>query len=377
MADLTNRVRAVIVGAGAIAISIHLPAIAALADRIVVEGISDLDRERAERVAQDWGIPSTFDDLDEMLDEIAPDLVIVCTPPVAHHAAIRSALRGGAWVWCEKPPALSLAEYDEMARLETDGGPYVAYVFQHRFGTAAQRLRELIGSGELGPLRFAACNTLWFRDDVYFEAPWRARWDTEGGGPTMGHGIHQMDLLLYLAGDWQRAQSMMSTVARATETEDVSLAAVRLENGALVSIANSLLSPRESSYLRFDFDDATVEVEHVYGYDNSDWRWTAAPHVTDAARIESWRPSDDLPSSHRAQLESLLDSMSVAERPVASGADGRRVLELITGMYRSAFTGEVVERSEITADDPFYRNLNGGDPENARRVLAPSEVANV
>ena len=42
-----------------------------------------------------------------------------------HHDGVQACLRAGAWVWCEKPPVLSLAEYDDLMADERDGGPYV------------------------------------------------------------------------------------------------------------------------------------------------------------------------------------------------------------------------------------------------------------
>ena len=154
------------------------------------------------------------------------------------------------------------------------------------------------------------------------------------------------------------------------------MAIVRLASGGLLSIVNSLLSPRETSFLRFDFDDATVELEHVYGYDNSHWRWTPAAHAAgDAERIATWTPSADGSGSHLAQLTALVDAMERGERPVASGADGRRVLELIAGMYTSALTGRTVRREELTPDHPFASAMHGGDPGGATATLGAARPA--
>ncbi|MEV0231201.1 Gfo/Idh/MocA family oxidoreductase [Nonomuraea sp. NPDC050786] len=365
----SSPVRVAVVGAGGIAKACHLPALAAAGDAVQVVAVSDVDPARARELADAYDIPARHTDLTEMLAAESPDLVVVATPPVAHREAVTAALDAGAWVWCEKPPTLSLAEYDEIAAHEKDGGPYAGYVFQHRFGSAAQRLRRHIGDGELGAPLVAVCHTLWYRGHDYFEVPWRGKWETEGGGPTMGHGIHQMDLLLSLLGDWHEVHAVAATLGRRVETEDVSFAIVRFDSGAIASIVNSVLSPRETSYLRFDFTDATVEVEHLYGYDNSNWRWTPAPHVTDQDRIAGWAPADNTPSSHRAQLAALLAALRAGERPPASGADGRRVMELITTIYQSAITGRPVARAELDETNPFYRSLNGGDtPAAASRL---------
>jgi predicted dehydrogenase len=353
--------RAAVVGTGGIARGRHLPALAELGERAEVVALVDVDAEALARTADEWSVPGRYTDLDTMLHEERPDLVVIATPPGNHRDSAVAALDAGAWVWCEKPPALSLAEYDEIAAHERDGGPYATYVFQHRFGSGAERFRGQLEDGSLGHPLVAVCHTLWYRAPAYFDVPWRGRWDTEGGGPTMGHGIHQMDLLLSLLGDWHSVTAQMATLARDVQTEDVSLALVRFESGAVCSVVNSLLSPRETSYLRFDLTDATVEVEHLYGYGNADWCWTPAPHVDDAQRVAGWPPLDDLDSSHAAQLASLVDSFERRERPRASGPDGRRSLELITGMYRSAVSGRTVLRSELTPDDPFASALHGGD----------------
>lgn len=355
--DSKEPVRVAIVGAGGIATGAHLPALKSLGERVSVVAVVDVDTERAADVAAIWKIAGVFPDVATMLTGARPDLVIVCTPPVAHRDAVIAALDAGAWVLCEKPPTLSLADYDAITGREQDGGPYASYVFQHRFGSAARQLRSLVADHTLGAPLVALCHTLWYRDPAYFEVPWRGKWATEGGGPTMGHGIHQMDLLLSLLGDWATVNAATATLARDVETEDVSFATVTMENGAIVSIVNSLLSPRETSYLRFDFSDATVEVEHLYGYNNADWRWTAAPSVSPETR-ESWLPKEDIASSHAVQISELLDSMEHSVRPTASGDDGRRVLSLIAGIYRSARTGLTVRRSDLGASDPFYRSMN-------------------
>ncbi|MDX3517883.1 Gfo/Idh/MocA family oxidoreductase [Streptomyces scabiei] len=359
MTEYSQPVRMAIVGAGNIADGCHMPAVEAQGAGATVIAVVDVDRSRAAAFAARWGIPAAYDSLDRMLQEQHPDLVVVCTPPIAHGDAVIACLDAGASVWCEKPPTLSVAEYDAVAAHEREGGPYVSYVFQHRFGSAARALREHIRTGSLGAPLVGVCHTLWYRDDVYFEVPWRGRWETEGGGPTMGHGIHQMDLMLSLMGDWTEVRAAMGTLARDVETEDVSMAMVRFTGGAMVSMVNSLLSPRETSYLRVDFPEATVELSHLYGYDNSNWTWTPAPHRAGTPAVELGAPLDDEPSSHAAQLHALLRSLRAGERPEASGDDGRRVLAFIAALYESARTGRPVTPGMITPADPYYHSMSG------------------
>jgi predicted dehydrogenase len=358
-----RRFRAAIVGSGNIAELTHVPALRAQADRVDIVAAVDIDAERVKAFCDRTEIPNAYTSLDDMLEAERPDLVHVCTPPATHVDPVVRCLEAGAWVLVEKPPALSLAEYDRIGASERDGGPYASVVFQHRFGSAGRHAAQLIGSGELGRPLVALCNTVWYRPQEYFDVPWRGKWATEGGGPTMGHGIHQMDLLLALLGDWSEVTAFAGRLDRVTETEDVSMAVARFESGAMASIVNSVLSPREESYLRVDLSDATVEVSHLYGYGNTDWTYTPAPHVADAERIARWStPEGDVRSSHAPQVRALIDALERGERPLLSGAQGRQTLELVTGIYQSAFTGAPVHRSEITPGSPFYGSLHGGTP---------------
>lgn len=367
-APLTGRrVRVAVIGTGAIARDSHLPALARLAEAgeteivaavdIAVESVEDFCAIVAGAGA---GAPRAYTDLDAMLQEQRPDLVIICTPPTLHRDQTVAALRAGAWVWCEKPPVPSLADFDAVEAEEgEDGGPYASIVFQHRFGSGTRHVRRLLAERAMGRPLVAHCQTTWYRDTAYYAVPWRGRWQTEGGGPAMGHGIHQMDLLLDLLGPWSEVRAMAGRLVHDVETEDVSTALVRFANGAMATVVNSVLSPDEVSRIRIDCDRATVELTHLYGHRNDNWRITPARDVPEAEAV-AWRDFGvDRPSSHLEQLRELVASMRAGERPRSSGADGRTSLELIAALYKSAFTDATVRAGEIGPGDPFYSAMHG------------------
>ncbi|MGI5141556.1 MULTISPECIES: Gfo/Idh/MocA family protein [unclassified Streptomyces] len=373
-----RRIRAALVGAGVIARGSHLPALARLAEEGEVEVVAavDIDAVAVERLCADGGIPHPYTDLELMLEEQRPDLVGICTPPTLHREQAVAALRAGAWVWCEKPPVATLADFDAVEAAEgTEDGPYAAIVFQHRFGSGARHVRRLLAEGVMGRPLVAHCQTTWYRNAAYYAVAWRGRWQTEGGGPAMGHGIHQMDLLLDLLGPWSEVRAMAGRLVHDVETEDVSTALVRFENGALATVVNSVLSPDEVSRIRIDCERATVELTHLYSHCNDDWRITPAPGVPEE-EVAAWRDfGADVPSSHLAQLRELVASMRAGERPRSSGADGRTSLELITALYRSAFTDTTVRAGDIGPGDPYYTALHGGAPGWAPVVTEASATA--
>ena len=365
------RRRVAVVGTGAIVSGSHLPALRAHTDRVELVAAVDVDQGRLDAFRELAGEQvAGFTSVDAMLDAVHPDLVLIGTPPSLHRDQTVAALKAGAWVLCEKPLTLSLAEYDEIAAAEEASGAYAAVVFQHRYGSGAVHARELITSGELGAPLVAHCQTTWHRDAAYYAVPWRGKWASEGGGPTMGHGIHQYDLMLHLLGEWQEISAMAARLVHDTESEDVSTALVRFRSGALATVVNSVLSPDEVSRIRIDCADATVELTHLYGHSNDSWAYTPAPHVA-SERATAWRtPATDVPSSHTAQLGALLDAFDTDTRPPGSGHDARATLEFAAALYKAAFTGRSVHVGEIGPGDPFYEAMHGEYPDWAPKERA-------
>jgi predicted dehydrogenase len=331
---------------------------------------ADVNDARLTDFCEEFAVEGAYHDLDDLLRKERPDLVHVCTPPGLHHAQALACLRAGVSVLVEKPPAISLREFDEIAAAEGEpatAGPWFATVFQHRFGSGQQRLKALAGAGDLGRPLLAICNTTWFRDQGYFDVPWRGRWDTEGGGPTMGHGIHQMDMLLDVLGDWTEVSAVTRTQARRVQTEDVSLAHVTFASGAVASVVNSVLSPREETYLRYDFERATVEVTHLYGYTDKDWRVTPVEEAEQDV-LTAWESgSGETPgeaasrSGHASQFIQVLDALRVGRRPPVAPAESRRTMALIAAIYASAFTKRPVTPDDLAPGTPFYARMNGGN----------------
>lgn len=346
-----------IVGTGGIA-RVHADNIRRLGDAALIVGAVDVDPERLAAFQAEWGVDAGYASLEELLEQSKPDIVHLCTPPGLHKQQALVALAAGVDVLSEKPPALSLEEIDELATAEKASGAQFATVSQHRFGGRAIWLRDRMADGKLGRPMVAVCDTLWFRPDSYFEVPWRGKWDIEGGGPTMGHGIHQMDTMLSILGPWSEVVAVAARQARPVKTEDLSAAIVTFENGTVATVVNSLLSPRETSYLRFDFEYATVELEHLYGYGDDNWKITPAPgHEDEVAAL--WAEGPHGHSGHSAQFRAVIEARENGGAIPVDTASARGTLDLIAGIYASAFTGERIAAGSIGTDSPFYASMEG------------------
>jgi predicted dehydrogenase len=349
-----------IVGTGGIA-GFHAQALAGLAGRSRIVAAVDIDEGRLTEFGARFGVPGLHRDLDALFAAGTPDIVDLCTPPSLHAEQAIACLERGVSVICEKPPTLSLAELDRIGGHTREAGPHFATVFQHRFGSGGLALAGLTRDGGFGAPTAAVCDTLWYRPDEYFAVPWRGRWETEGGGPTMGHGIHQMDLMLAILGPWREVVAVAARQARPTETEDLSCALVTFESGAVATVVNSLVSPRQTSYLRFDYADATAELTHLYGYGDADWTVTGAPGHEERVRALWTSRLTGVPSGHTAQFAQVLDALETGAPPPVTLSDVRVTMDLVASIYAAAFTGRPVRRGEIGPGSPFYERMAGTD----------------
>jgi predicted dehydrogenase len=304
---MSKTYRALLVGTGGIA-DAHVRAAQATDGRVVLTAAVDIDDARVRAFCERHKLAGAYTDYAVALATEKPDIVFIAAPPAFHAPMCIAAMEAGAWVLCEKPFCASLAELDLIEAAERRTGRYASCIFQMRFASSTAHLRRLAEQGLLGRPLVAVCNTLWFRDASYYAVPWRGKWATELGGPTMGLGIHAMDHLLHLLGDWSEIRAMAATLDRAIEVEDVSMALIRFANGAQASVVNSALSPRQETYIRLDYQRATVELTHLYSYTRENWRFTPASATQDEgdALTQAWQhfPAD-IGSTHAAQLEAL------------------------------------------------------------------------
>ena len=349
-----------LIGTGSIA-SAHVEALGYLKARATLTAAVDINEEAVHTFSNTHNIPNCYTDVGEMLAAEKPDLVHICTPPQSHKDLSIQCMEAGAWVLCEKPLVISLQEIEMIAKAETQTGNYTSSVYQWRFGTGGQHLKNLVDSGDLGRSLLGVCQTTWYRDDAYYAVPWRGTWESESGGCSMIHGIHAMDMLLWVFGPWSEVTGQIDTMNHDIEVEDVSLALVKFENGARATIINSVVSPRQESYVRLDFEEATVELKHLYAYDNKDWNYSIFDGSEKLDKLKQWQHlPEDVPSLHTGQVSHLLDCLDNKTQPDTSGYGAKMTLEFIASMYKSALTGKTVKRGSIVAGDAFYESMNGG-----------------
>lgn len=349
-----RRLRVGIVGAGIGAE--HFQAYLALTDRFEVRYMCDLDDARAAQAVSGRKAVTITRNLDQILADPEIDLVDICLPPHLHLSACSAALQAGKDVICEKPLVASLAEADQLADMMQQTGRQVFPVFQYRYGAGAAKLQKLMAAGLAGTPLVGSLETHWHRDEAYYAVDWRGSWAGERGGAILGHAIHIHDWLSFAFGEIDSVFAYLATRVNEIEVEDCASLSIRMRSGALITSSVTLGAATDTSRLRFCFSGLTAESGlEPYKLADSDWQFIArAPQRQ--AEIESVLADLTPPlSGFQGLFAAIYDHLVSGQGDIVSFADGRRSIEFVTAVYRSAREGSQIHLP-LNEDDPLYHS---------------------
>ena len=349
-------IKVAILGAGAIADS-HLEAYLHFPDRCQVVAVADLELEKAAVKARRHAlVVPVFNGLEPLLDSVQFDLASVCLPPFAHATAAVNLLRAGKHVLVEKPMATSLEECDAMIAAAAAAQVRLSVVAQNRFKTPMMRLKRILELGLIGRVLHTQVNSFWWRGSCYYDLWWRGTWEKEGGGCTLNHAVHYIDLLRWFVGMPAALSAVMLNLAHDnSEVEDFAAAVLWFAGGSVGQITTSLIHHGEEQQLIVQGERAQVALP---------WRVQAAQARANgfpednaelAAHIQT--VYDQLPAlpceGHAGQIANLLEAIEGRAPLLVDGREGRGTLELITAIYQSSHLGRPVSLP-LGPDDLFY-----------------------
>ncbi len=131
--------------------------------------LCDLDPARLEPLRRRYPTSRTTTDYRDVLADPRIDAVAICTPVATHFEIAEAALRAGKHVLVEKPLTDSLRDAERLVRLAERERRVLQVDHTFVYNPAVQRIRSIIGSGELGELLYVDCvriNLGLFQSDV-------------------------------------------------------------------------------------------------------------------------------------------------------------------------------------------------------------------
>ncbi|MGI6669157.1 MAG: Gfo/Idh/MocA family protein [Acetivibrionales bacterium] len=349
-------IKVAIIGTGSVAPS-HIAGYLQFSDKCKIAALVDIYPQKALNKKEFFQLKDAevYDDHHKILD-MDIDLIDICTPPYVHAEIAINSLNAGKNVLIEMPMAASLEECDKILEAAERNRKLVSVVAQNRYKTVPMRLKKVLDSGMAGEIVHAQADSFWWRGRCYYDLWWRGTWEKEGGGCTLNHAVHHIDLMLWLMGKPEEVQAIMSNTSHDNaEVEDLSIALLRYKNGALGQITSSVVHHGEEQRIVLQGKNARISVPwKVYA---SLPKSNGFPERNEKLEREIERFYYSLPkqkyTNHTPLIKDVLKAVETGEKPLITGEDGKATVELITAIYESASLKKVV-RLPITKEDPFY-----------------------
>lgn len=305
--------------------------------RVVAVSGTSLDKARA--FADKWAIGRAYATADELVADPEVEVVHACTPPDLRQPLAELAARHRKHLLVEKPMARTVAEADRLIETCERAGVLLAAMFQNRFTPLARSLKAAIDAGKLGRLLLVTVNAKWYRATEYYTGSgWRGTADREGGAVLINQAIHSIDLMRWLAGPVAEVEALTATQLHPIDMEDVGLALLRYENGAVGSIvATTVAYPGFPDRLELHGSEGSAIL--AQGEGRLEWHLRGEAARVEQAADQVSRGSQDpaaTPSGgHIAEFADLYDAIRTGRRPFVDGREGRHALEVVEGIYRS------------------------------------------
>jgi predicted dehydrogenase len=294
--------------------------------------------ERIEALTREFG-GRAFGRLDEMLDQVDLDFVVIGSPSGLHAEQALAAVGRGLHVLVEKPLDIDTERADTLIQAAADADVRLGVLFQDRLEPAFVRLKAAIDAGALGRPLVVSARVKWHRPPEYYgDSRWRGTLALDGGAALINQGIHTVDLLVWLLGEVKGVQALKRTAVHAIEGEDVALALLEFESGAVATLeATTCAWPGYPRRVEITGSEGTVIVEGS-AVVAADLR-TPRPDLVDAPdgpTSGASSPKLATATPHRRILEDFARAVRDRRAPVCDGREGRRSLALVRAIYEAA-----------------------------------------
>ena len=325
--------------------------VAANNNSLDIVGVCDIDDSCIEDKVKKFSFLSSvnrYNDYKEMLEKEKPELVAIATESGKHAAIALDCINSGCHVIIEKPIALSLKDADAIIEAAGKNNVKVCACHQNRFNSAIKKIHEALEMDRFGKLMHGTAHIRWARDHEYYDrAKWRGTWEQDGGA-LMNQCIHDIDLLRWLMGD--EIDEVIGMTDRLKhpyiEAEDMGLALIKFKNGSYGIVEGTVnVFPRNLEETLYIFGEkGTVKAggEAV----NLIQEWRFSDYIDEPEKViekYSEMPPNVYGYGHTKLYADVVDAIKNDRAPLVDAEAGRRALELVLAIYKSAAEGKSVK----------------------------------
>ena len=298
-----------------------------------ITGLVSGHRDKADRIAAQYGVPSAniynYENFDEIARNPAIDAVYVALPNSMHAEYTIRAAKAGKHVLCEKPMALNVAEAESMIAACKAANVKLMIAYRCHYEPTNLRAIQLIRQGALGQVQ-AIESPFGFN---IAPGEWRLSKKLAGGGPLFDVGIYSLNACRYLTGeepaDISAYASTIDHDGRFNEVEENVAWTMKFPSG-IVASCTTTYGANMDGYFRVYGSKGWLQVDQAFVYEGLRLRAEFS-----GTKLDELNPARD-PSHFKAEAEHFSHCVLNNLEPQSPGEEGLRDMKYITKIYRSA-----------------------------------------
>lgn len=336
-----------LIGCGRIS-SNHI--MAAQKNGLEIAAICDLNYENMKDKALKYHLDETvglYESHQDLLEKEKPELVAIATESGKHAKIAMDCINLGCHVIIEKPIALSIRDAEQIIAAAEKSNVKVCVCHQNRFNKPIQKIYDAVQRGCFGRLLYGTAHIRWSRDQKYYSAAkWRGTWEQDGGA-LMNQCIHDIDLLRWLMGD--EVVEVVGMTDRLNhdyiEAEDLGIALVRFKNNSYGIIEGTTdIYPKNLEETLYLFGEkGTVKAGGAAVNRIEEWHFAEDMGNTEEIKERySEEPSNLHALGHSRLYADMINAIKNDSEPLVDGEAGKRALELVLAIYKSAAEGKTI-----------------------------------
>ena len=327
--------------------------------RTELVGLCDLIKERTDRLGDMFGVSARFTDLDEMIVQTSPDIVVIPTGTEFHYELCMRVLEHSVNIDVEKPMCVDLEQADDVMAKALEKGVKVAAHHQGRVGSYMKTAEKAVQEGRIGEVRY-----VYGSGKGYY-----------AGYGLMNIGTHTINDILNFTGHCRSVSAIGLTDGRHITPEDVvpspnGMGTIACEHiTAALEFDNNVTATLLQH--RFDKVDRVAYGMQLYGTEGRLW-WRNSgvwlmpqPHFLPDGTHDNWEALEPIhpegydPESgigeEYAYADEYVKALDEDRDHTCSGIEALHTIEIMMGIFESAAYGIRVDLPQKKRDHPLLR----------------------
>ena len=305
--------------------------------------VADVVETAVKEVAEEFDVKGRYTDPAALVNDKDVEAVVIVSPTSAHKDQSILATRAGRPTFCEKPPALSLAQALEMRDAVNATGTFFQMGFMRRFDPGYAAARARLSEGKIGKVvLFKSTSRDPYRTSLEYADP------KSSGGMIMDMGIHDIDLARWFMGEVKQVTAVGGTLAypelKTVGDIDNAVVSMTFSNGAL-----GIVDLSRNGIYGYDIstellgDAGTLRIGYLretplYVMTKNSIAHDTVPHFMERFAI-----------AYTTQLQDFARNVLQGRKPTLTIDDGVEAIRIAVAAGQAFASGKTVDVASVTA----------------------------